>query len=167
MLLIFSLPALALESQENLNKLIDQLCSLEKNNDEMSSEEITKSYLAARQIALDNEQDPETRIRANLVYSGFLGIYAQKNLSRKHGKQAFMALKENFNFSADNKVAAIAYANAVIFISNKGWVVRKLISSGLGINLQQELSTAKTHLAKIVKDNQVSTKLNELEKIYL
>ncbi len=155
------------KTQEQLNALIEQLCNLEKNNDMMSSSEIIKSYEAARAIVLDKSQDPDTRIRANLVYSGFQGIYAQKNLSRKHGREAFMALKENFNFSSDNKFAAIAYANAVILISTKGWAIRTLISSGLGINLKQELTTAKNQLSKFEKDSSVSTKLSELDKIYL
>jgi len=155
------------DTQEQLNKLIDQLCALEKDNKLMTSKEIIKSSEASRQIVLNSSLDPEIRIKANLVYSGFLGIYAQKNLSKKHGKEAFHALKENFSFSSDNKVAALAYANAVIFISHKGWIVRKLISSGLGIDLEAELNTAKIHLLKFQKDNLVNSKIDELNKIYL
>ena len=166
LLVMLSFSLAASEIQSNLEKLDQELSLLEKDNDSMTSELIKSKFELARSIALDTNQSAELRIYANLIYSGYVGIYAQKNLSRKYGQKAFEALKENFSFSANNKMAAIAYANAVIFISNKGWATRFLITKGLGVDLKHELGNAKSYLVKLERDNQVSNTLDRLEKIY-
>lgn len=154
------------EIDKKITRLQNQLGQLEKNNDLMSSEEIQLSFKEARAIYLNKNLDENHRILANLIYSGYVGLYAQKNWSKEHGKIAFMSLKENFEISISHKIAAQAYASAVIGMCKQNWAKRKLAESAIGIDLGREKDIAIDYL-KMHNDEKSRELLNKLQKIDL
>lgn len=154
------------EIDQKITRLQNQLSLLEKNNELMSSEEIQISFKEARAIYLNKNLDDNRRILANLAYSGYVGLYAQKNWSKEHGKIAFMSLKENFEISANHKIAAQAYARAVIGICKQNWAKRKLAESSIGIDLGREKDMAMDYL-KMHTDATSKDLLKILQKIDL
>lgn len=156
----------SIEIDQKITRLQNQLSLLEKNNDLMSSEEIQLSFKEARAIFLNKNLDDNRRILANLIYSGYVGLYAQINWSKEHGKIAFLSLKENFEISINHKIAAQAYASAVIGMCNQNWAKRKLVESSVGIDLGREKDLAIDYL-KMHNDTKSRELLKKLQKIDL
>lgn len=154
------------EIDQKITRLQNQLGQLEKNTDLMTSDEIQKSFKEARAIYLNKSLDDNRRILGNLIYSGYVGLYAQKNWSKEHGKIAFLSLKENFEISTSHKIAAQAYASAVVGMCNQNWAKRKLAESAIGIDLGREKDMAIDYL-KIHNDATSKELLNKLQKINL
>lgn len=163
MLVLFSLPALA-NVQVKLQQLEQQAKSLNDNNNSMSEDEILASAKEARAIFNDRALATATRIRGNIIYSGFIGLLSKKSRSIAYAKKSFAALKENFELDDRSELAALAHARTVVGMSEQSWVNRKLIETSLSIDLDRELDLAEDNLALHLRNAEAKVLLSKLKQ---
>ena len=77
--LTFSFNLFALSELVQLGELKNDLNLLNQNLNSMTSSAILEDAKQARKIFANQGLDENTRIDANLVYSGFVGLYGKKN----------------------------------------------------------------------------------------
>lgn len=163
-LVLLSLPALA-NVQVKLQQLEQQVKLLNENNNSMNENQIVASSKEARAIFNDQALASATRIRANIIYSGFTGLLSKKSRSIAYGKKSFAALKENFELDDRSEAAALAHARTVVGMSEQSWVNRKLIETSLDIELDRELDLVKENLAMHGRNAEAKGLLSKIARL--
>lgn len=161
---LFSVSAFA-NVQVKLQQLEQQVKLLNENNNSMSADQIVASSKEARAIFNDLKLVSVTRIRANIIYSGFTGLLSKKKRSIPHAKISFAALKENFELDDRSELAALAHARTVIGMSEQSWVNRKLIETSLDIDLERELDLVEENLALHGRNAEAMALLSKVRKL--
>jgi hypothetical protein len=130
----------------------------------MNETQIVASSKEARAIFNDRALGTATRIRANIIYSGFTGLLSKKSRSIAYAKKSFAALKENFELDDRSEAAALAHARTVVGMSEQSWVNRKLIETSLSIDLDRELDLAEDNLAMHTRNAEAKALLGKMKR---
>ena len=105
--------------------------------------------LLERILPFSDKASDKDKSRIYLQASGIHGRISDKlrsNGGAGHAKEAINYLKKSLHHDKNNQSAAKAFATTISAFTDKAWVTRKFIETGLGIEIDKEVKAALKYL---------------------
>lgn len=172
LLLIFFNIGLAVAAGDIDNMLVESkayLAEIKKLSDSGAGFDTSAALEKADQILPFIEDESFSRKKRSellVIYSGIVGLYAERKKSFKKGKIAYFSTRRSLDIDPCSRIASIAFASSLIGINDTRWSYFAKKSLGIsGTQFIKEIDFALQHLRYHNHDTKAKELMKKLKKI--